>query len=85
MRLQESEELYRVAVENSRDGVALIKDNKHLYVNTRLLHMLGYATRDELVGKSILLHVHPDDREMVARMYVLGRVEGRRPTAMSSE
>ena len=65
-RLQESEERYRVAIENSNDGIALIRGDKHLYVNGRLLRMLEYDTPGELIGKSVLLTVHPGDREMVA-------------------
>jgi PAS domain S-box-containing protein len=79
MGAQESEELYRVAVEHSRDGVALIRGDKHLYVNAQLLHMLGCASPDELVGKSILLSVHPDDREMVARFVRKGEGGGSAP------
>jgi PAS domain S-box-containing protein len=68
--LKESEERYRIAIEHSNDGVAIIKGDQHVYVNQRFLDLHGYETPEEIIGKSTsdATHVHPDDREMVIKM-----------------
>ncbi len=40
--LRESEERYRTAIENSNDGVAILKGNIHLYVNGKFVEIFGY-------------------------------------------
>ncbi len=59
--LQESEERYRAAIENSNDGVAIIRGHVHQYVNRRFVEMFEYSSPDEIVGQSILLILHSDD------------------------
>ena len=63
--LQESEERYRVAIEHSNDGVALVRGDRHIYVNRKFLEIFGYRSLEEVVGKSHYLTVHPDDRQKV--------------------
>jgi len=63
--LNESQERYRTAIEYSNDGVALVEGDKLIFVNKRMVEMFGYATPDELIGKTVALTVHPDDAEMV--------------------
>ena len=63
--LQESEERYRVAIENSNDGVALVRGDRHIYVNQKFLEIFGYRSLEEVVGKTHYLTVHPDDRQKV--------------------
>ncbi len=64
-RLRESEERYRVAIENSNDGVALVRGDRHIYVNRKFLEIFGYRSPEEVVGKTLYLTVHPHDREKV--------------------
>ena len=64
-RLRESEERYRVAIEHSNDGVAIVSDSKHLYVNQRFLEIFGFAGPEDILGKGHDILVHPDDLEMV--------------------
>lgn len=66
--LGESEERYRIAIEHSNDGVAIIRDGIHQYVNRRFVSMFGYDSPDEIVGSSVTIVVHPDDRERVLAM-----------------
>jgi PAS domain S-box-containing protein len=66
--LGESEERYRTAIEHSNDGVALIRDGIHQYVNRRFVSMFGYDSPDEIVGTPVTIVVHPDDRERVLTM-----------------
>jgi PAS domain S-box-containing protein len=63
--LAESEERYRTAIENSNDGVAIIKEDTHIYVNRRFVEMFGYERPEDIVGKPVVVVVHPDDAAMV--------------------
>ncbi len=63
--LAESEERYRIAIEHSNDAVAMIRGETIQYVNRRFVEIFGYDNREEIIGKSVLLVVHPDDQEMV--------------------
>jgi diguanylate cyclase (GGDEF)-like protein/PAS domain S-box-containing protein len=73
--LKESELRYRTAIENSNDGVVLMKDGKYSYVNQRWLDIFGYKTANEVIGKNGHLIVHPRDRKMVSR-YLETRTSG---------
>jgi PAS domain S-box-containing protein len=59
--LRESEERYRTAIENSNDGVAILKGNIHLYVNGKFVEIFGYDSPADIIGKPQSLTVHPDD------------------------
>ena len=63
--LLESEEGYRTAIENSNDGVAIDKDGLHLFVNKKFLELFGYNYPEEVIGKHLILTVHPDDKDRV--------------------
>jgi PAS domain S-box-containing protein len=63
--LVESEERYRTAIENASDGIALVKGEKHVYVNRRFTEMFGHDDPSEIIGKPLALTVHPDDVERV--------------------
>ena len=68
---------FRAFVEHSPDGVALHRDDKIVYVNPALRRMLGYDTLEELVGRSFLDFVHPDERVAVGERLRLLREEHR--------
>ena len=78
--LRESEERYRVAVERSQDGVVLVRDDKPIFVNGRFLDIFGYDTAQEVLGKPLLMTVHPDDHEMVAQYISKGMAGELAPT-----
>jgi PAS domain S-box-containing protein len=82
--LRESEERFRRVFEQSPLGKAMADlDLRFRSVNPALCAMLGY-TEDELVGRSFLDVVHPDDREMCTR---LGRslIDGSMPQIQVEE
>ena len=60
--LQESEALYKVLVDNCRDGVFLIQRGRVVFCNRALAGIVGY-TVDELTGFPYLELVAPEDRE----------------------
>jgi diguanylate cyclase (GGDEF)-like protein/PAS domain S-box-containing protein len=63
--LQESEERYRTAIESSNDGIAIVEEDHHIYVNQKFLDIFGYEKQEDIIGKSPYMIVYPDDREMV--------------------
>lgn len=56
---------FRAFVERSPDGVAIHRHEKVVYANPALLAMLGYDSVDEIVGRSVIEFVHPEDRVVV--------------------
>ena len=67
-RLIESEERYRTSIENSNDGVAIVKGDTHLYVNRKFVEIFGYDSTDEIIGQPVTITVHPDDRKKVVEI-----------------
>ncbi len=70
--LRESEEKYRLLVENAGEAILVVQDHMLKFANTKLFEMTGF-TNDELVSEPLSEFIHPADREMV-----LGRHEKRR-------
>ncbi|OPY74475.1 MAG: Blue-light-activated protein [Syntrophorhabdus sp. PtaU1.Bin050] len=79
-RLVESEERYRTSIESSNDGVAIVKGDKHLYVNKRFVEIFGYDSVEEVVGQPVTFIVHPDDRERVAKTNRMRQAGGAVPS-----
>ncbi len=64
--LQESEERNRIVIDNSNDGIAIMKGDAHLYVNQRFVEIFGYDDPAEIIGESNRKTVHPDDYLLVS-------------------
>ncbi len=62
--LRSSEEKYRLLVETSKDGIAVIQDAKLIFHNNIFEELLGYS-EEELTDKPFINFIHPDDLEMV--------------------
>ena len=67
--LRVSEERNRLLVENANDGITIIQDGALRFANPKLAELTGYAV-SELVSKSYLELVYPDDRPMLLDYYV---------------
>ncbi len=69
--LRESEEKYRILVENAREGILVLQDRRILYCNRALLAMTGYAENEfySLDFFASLLPDTPKGRGLVSRQY----------------
>ncbi|WP_420869703.1 PAS domain S-box protein [Cohnella ginsengisoli] len=75
--LKESEERYRLLVEKSPEPIVVHTEGKLRYVNQAGIELLGLNVAEELIGRSVLDCVHPDDREAsLERMQRLYKSEG---------
>jgi len=66
--LRESEENYRLIMENSSDGIIFFNgDNRVQYVSPAYINQLGYSEAEELnrTSESIYSIIHADDRDAV--------------------
>ena len=75
--LRESEEKYRLVVENANDAIFIAQDDSIKFPNPKAIEIIGY-TEEELAHISLSELIHPDDREMVVERHH-GRLGGRNP------
>ncbi len=68
--LRESEELYRLLVENAGDGIFIAQEGKVLFANMRAVEMAGYERASDVVDRSMLDFIYPEDHEMVRDRHV---------------
>jgi len=62
--LKESEEKYRILVENSREGICIFRNNKFLFVNNHLCRILRYS-KEELYAIDMWQIISEEDRSIV--------------------
>ncbi|MDD5511818.1 MAG: PAS domain S-box protein, partial [Dehalococcoidales bacterium] len=72
--LRESEEKYRLLIENIPIAVSLVQDGKIIYTNHYTEILLGYSA-DELKSIDSFSLIHPEDKESV-REYLSERLKG---------
>jgi len=65
LALQESEQRYRSLVENAPIAILIHREEQFVFVNPAAARMLGAASPQELVGRSIWDIVHPDFVDVV--------------------
>src|SRR5882724_6035087 len=61
-RLRASEQRYRQVVDLIQEGVWIHVDGKVVYANPHAVQMFGAKSQDDLIGRSIMSLVHPDER-----------------------
>ncbi len=75
----ESDERYKVLIENSPLAISISRNGKVLFVNRKCLQLMGYSEADEMVGKPVLSFIgNSDHQKMIQRMkkeWSLGIVE----------
>jgi diguanylate cyclase (GGDEF)-like protein/PAS domain S-box-containing protein len=70
--VKESEERYRLLVELSPDGIAVLADGKFVFINPAGARFLGATGPEKLAGMNVMDVVHPDYRKTAAdRMQLL--------------
>ena len=71
--LKESEKMYRLIMENAYDLIAVLNDKfKYEYINEQVHNkILGYSSED-LIGKSALRKVHPEDIRSAIKKWQAG-------------
>jgi PAS domain S-box-containing protein len=72
--LRDSEERYRRLVELSPDGILIHSGGTVVFSNRRMAEILGYASPDALVGRTVIELVHEDYRGLVKER--IARVTG---------
>ncbi len=66
--LKQSEEEYRLLVENATDAILIAQDGMLRFTNKALLNFVGY-TAEEIAGRMFTDFIHPDDRHLVYERY----------------
>ena len=67
--LRESEEKYRVVVENANEGITVTQDGMLKFVNQKGLEISGYS-KEELLSRSFIEIVHPEDQQLVMQHHL---------------
>ncbi|MFA6111324.1 MAG: PAS domain S-box protein [Candidatus Latescibacterota bacterium] len=66
--LRESEEHYRLVVENASEAIVVVKDGMPVFVNAKMTELTG-CPKEALRSRSFLTLIHPDDRALVLDRY----------------
>lgn len=74
--IYESEDQYRGVVENSPTAIAIYVDGIIVFVNNQCVQLMGAQSKEELIGKSVIQFVHPDNRAMVIDRMKQVAIEG---------
>jgi len=67
--LQESEEKYRNLFDNASEAIFVAEAGNIVFLNPRTSSMIGYSG-DELLNRSFIEFIHPDERELVIDRHV---------------
>jgi two-component system cell cycle sensor histidine kinase/response regulator CckA len=67
--LKESEEKYRLVVDNANEGIILTQGGKVVFTNGRAITRSGYSV-DELYRTDLAEFLHPEDREAAINRYL---------------
>jgi PAS domain S-box-containing protein len=68
MALTESEEKYRLLIENANEIIAVAQDGFLKFFNDRAVELSGYS-REELASKPFVEIIYPEDRDLVLANY----------------
>lgn len=63
--LEVSEIKYRELMENSPEAITIYVDGKVAYINKESLRLMRAKSKDELLGKTIVDFIHPDNRDLI--------------------
>ncbi len=63
--LEESEERYRLLLDNTPSGIVVVQDERVVFANRSLARALGYDGTDDLLGMSVYEHIAEEYRKPV--------------------
>lgn len=63
--LGESEQRFRSVVENAPDAIYITVDYKIVYVNKEMVRLMGAGSVDDLLGRTVWDHIHPQYHDIV--------------------
>jgi len=63
--LEVSELKYRTLMENSPEGITIYVDGRIVYANKETLRMMKATDKEDLLGKSIMDFIHPDNHQLI--------------------
>jgi PAS domain S-box-containing protein len=69
-------EIFKNIIDNSEDGISIVRNEKFLFVNRKFLDMFGYKSPNELIGGPITAVIHAKDLTRVVSVSK-GRQRGR--------
>ncbi|MGP8005048.1 MAG: PAS domain S-box protein [Smithella sp.] len=72
--LRDSEEQYRLVVENAKEAIIITQDEKVVFANSAATSMVGYS-KEILISKLFTDFIHPDDLNMVVDNHIK-RIKG---------
>jgi PAS domain S-box-containing protein len=73
----DGQDYYRQLVEFSPDGIVIHSEGKIVFINQAGAKLLKAASPEQLIGKSIMDFVHPDEREIVQQRVQRVGAEGK--------
>jgi|GEM_PF-4577726 PAS domain S-box-containing protein len=73
--LRESEERFRLLVENAPDAIIIQTEKRYAYLNKEALKLFGAATEDQLLGRPVLERFPPDLHDLIQERIRLVNIE----------
>lgn len=71
LNVLESERKYKTMISNICDVIVIIDENNTItYVSSNIYDLYGWKP-EELIGKSIVDNIHPEDRDYIKKSYVM--------------
>jgi PAS domain S-box-containing protein len=68
-KLKESENKYRLLIENANDSILVVQDRSFKFVNPMMVKLLELKTEEEIIGQPIVDYIYPEDRDLVVNNY----------------
>jgi PAS domain S-box-containing protein len=68
-KLRKSEEKFAAVVENAKEGIMIIQDDRTVYVNPRV-EQLSPFSREEIFSEDFPYFIHPEDRTTMIQRYL---------------
>ncbi|MBU8880974.1 PAS domain S-box protein [Bacillus sp. FJAT-29790] len=75
-KLREKEDRYQRLVEESPDGVIIIRDGKCFFINETGVELLGAENKQSIIGRPIYDFVHPRDLKRFKQIDIRGESAG---------